>query len=255
MYFVFAVIALCSSAFANSDDYTVGAGDILDIELYGEDISGAYQVSSTGTISFPHVGEVEVGGLTPFAAEQALRQKLLAGYYIDPQLSVRVKEYRSQRIEVVGAVKEPGLYYLEGATTVRAITAKAGGVVSERSNGRVVLTKTTGKQIVLPLHELDGPGGDILLAAGDIVDVDEGAVVYVGGQVENPGTVGFIDGLTVSQALHRAGGPTQLARLSGAYLLRGGDKLSINLKRVLKGKEPDITMEPGDQLVIQESHL
>jgi protein involved in polysaccharide export with SLBB domain len=79
--------------------------------------------------------------------------------------------------------------------------------------------------------------------------------VWVGGEVQRPGSIGYVDGLTVTQALMKAGGPTGVARLSGAYLVRDGDRISVNLKRMLRGKDADFVMEPNDRLVIQESPL
>ena len=84
-----------------SADYRIGPGDKLHVEVYGEDFGGSFQVASNGEISFPFCDMVPLGELTVFEAEQKLRDCLADGYLNDPQLSVRVEEYRSQRVEVL----------------------------------------------------------------------------------------------------------------------------------------------------------
>jgi polysaccharide export outer membrane protein len=119
----------------------------------------------------------------------------------------------------------------------------------------VVVTRPNGDRFQVPLDEIEGEPGRLLLGRGDVVSIDEGEVVYVGGEVAKPGAIGFVDGMTVTQALMKAGGPTPVAQLKGAYLLRAEDRIPVNLRRMLRGKDGDFTMEPGDRLVIRESPL
>ncbi|MEZ4238644.1 MAG: polysaccharide biosynthesis/export family protein [Myxococcota bacterium] len=249
--------AAASAPAASPADYHIGAGDILQVEVYGEDIGGKFVVGSNGEIRFPFCDLVPLGQLTVFEAEQSLKTCLSDGYINNPQVSVRIDEYRSHRVEVLGAVGKPGPYYLQGETTLRAVIGQAGGIQADKTTGRVVVTRQGGERLVVLETEVDGAGGDLRLERGDVVSVEEGAVVYVGGEVEKPGAVNFTDGLTVTQALMRAGGPTGIARLRGAYLLREGedDRISVNLRRMLRGKDADLVMRPGDRLVIQESPL
>ena len=253
------IAAVCSSALspahATPDGYLVGVGDMLHVEVYGESFGGDFVVGPTGTIRFPYCDVVEVGNETVFAVEAALRDCLSDGYLNNPQISVRIGEYRSQRIEVLGAVGKPGVYFLEGETTLRSVIGQAGGVQADKTTGRVVVSRGA-ERIVVLLEEVEGPKGGLSLSRGDVISVEEGAVVYVGGEVENPGAIGYIDGLTVTQALMKAGGPTGLARLRGAFLLREGEpRMSVNIRRMLRGKDADFLMKPGDKLVVQESPI
>lgn len=247
---------LLAPALAGSADYRIGPGDVLRLEVYGETFGGDFVVGSTGAISIPYCNLVPVGGLTALEAEGAVRTCLADGYLVDPQVSLRVSDYKSQRVEVMGAVTRPGLYYLTGEqTTLRAVLGQAGGVQTEKSVGRVVVTHANGDKAVVPTDEVLGPPGDIQLAAGDSISVDEGELVWVGGEVQRPGSIGYVDGMTVTQALMKAGGPTGVARLSGAYVVRDGDRIAVNLKRMLRGKDADLVLRPDDRLVIQESPL
>src|SRR5262249_42754837 len=139
--------------------------------------------------------------------------------------------------------------------TLRAILGQAGGVQAERSVGRVVVTRPNGDKVILPVDEVLGPQGDLELERGDSINIDEGELVWVGGEVQRPGAVGYVDGMTGTQALMKAGGPTGVARLSGAYLLRDGDRITVNLKRMLRGKDADLVMRPNDKLVVSESPI
>jgi polysaccharide export outer membrane protein len=243
------------AATTEAPDYLVGPGDVLKVEVYGESFGGTFVVGSNGAISMPFCDAVPVGDLTVSGAEDALRACLADGYLIDPQVSVRIEDYKSQRVEVLGAVVKPGLYYLQGETTLRSVIGQAGGIQSEKSTGRVVVTRNNGDRFQVPLDEIEGEPGRLLLARGDVISIDEGEVVYVGGEVAKPGAIGFVDGMTVTQALMKAGGPTPVAQLKGAYLLRAEDRIPVNLRRMLRGKDGDFTMEPGDRLVIRESPL
>ncbi|MEQ1506263.1 MAG: polysaccharide biosynthesis/export family protein [Myxococcota bacterium] len=241
---------------ASSPDYEIGPGDVLKVEIHGETFGGSFVVGSDGDVSIPYCGMLDLGAHTVFAAEIAIRDCLADGYLVDPQVSVSVEEYRSQKVEVLGAVAKPGLYYLQAAeNTLRAVIGKAGGIQSEKSIGRVVVNRANNEQLVVLLDELSGPAGEFELQRGDVITVGEGEVVYVGGEVQKPGAIGYLDGMTVTQALMKAGGPTGIARLRGAYLLRADDRISVNLRRMLRGKDGDFVMEPGDRLVIQESPL
>lgn len=236
-------------------DYRIGAGDVLSVEITGEDFGGSFVVGSNGEISLPYCNRVEVGERSVFDAEASIRACLADGYLVDPQVSVRIEQYRSQRVEVLGAVAKPGLYYLEGETTLRSVIGQAGGVQADKSTGRVVVTRSDGERFVYLQDEVQGPAGTMALMRGDVISVEEGQVVYVGGEVEKPGAIGFTDGMTVTQALMKAGGPTGIARLRGAYLLRNDDRIAVNLRRMIRGKDGDFVMLPGDRLVIQESPL
>lgn len=251
------MLSTIAIAFAGTtvSEYRVGAGDVLHVEVYGEDFGGEFNVGSGGSIRFPYCDVVDVGNDTVFEIEETLRTCLAAGYLNDPQVSVRVDQYRSRPVELLGAVGKPGIYYLQGGeTTLRSVIGQAGGIQSEKTTGRVVVSRGSERFVFLQ-DEIQGPPGSLPLQKGDVISVEQGEVVYVGGEVEKPGAIGFIDGMTVTQALMKAGGPTGIARLRGAYLLRAEDRIAVNLRRMLRGKDGDFVMLPGDRLVIQESPL
>lgn len=246
----------CSTAVAQTPtDYALGPGDVVNIKVHGHDLGRSdFIVGSDGTISFPYVGQVEFSELNVLEAEEELERLLRDGYINLPEVTIQVAEHRSQRIEVLGAIGKPGLYYLDGPTSIRGLIAKAGGVKSQV--GGVILLTRGSETVRIGMSDLEGPAGDQLVQAGDVVAIDsEGAMIYLAGSVNKPGAIQYTEGLTVSQALIRGGGESGIGRLSGTYILRDDERISVNLKRVLKGKDADFELRPGDRVVVPESAL
>ena len=91
-------------------DYVVGPQDVLTITSYDQaDLSGKFTLEADGTFTFPLIGRVNAGGLTLRALEGALKKRLKGeGFFNNPQITVSVETYRSQKIFVVGEVRTPG---------------------------------------------------------------------------------------------------------------------------------------------------
>ncbi|NCG17534.1 MAG: hypothetical protein GWP91_00775 [Rhodobacterales bacterium] len=249
--------ALSSTAIAGDESYRIGPKDVLSVEVYGEEEpSRDYKVSAAGLLSMPFLEPVQVQGLTPEEAASLLTGMSLDGFYNNPQISVRVSEHLSQQVKVLGAVKKPGVYHLEGPSSLLEILGEAGWIDVQKSSDQVRIVRTTGEIITVGLQELvNGGAASVTVLPGDLVSVVAGAVVYVGGEVEKAGSVMFFEGLTVMQALLKVGGPNETAKLRGAYVMRDGEKIPVNLKRISDGRESDYEMRPGDQLFLKESPI
>ena len=132
--------------------YKIGPLDTLDISVFQvPDLTKSVQVSSTGTINLPLVGEIAVAGRTAQEVERDLTSRLGAKYLQNPQVTVYVKDYNSQRVTVDGAVKRPGVYPIKGETSLSQVVAEAGGMDGGlRLDGACVKTeqrKTLGCEI------------------------------------------------------------------------------------------------------------
>ena len=111
------------------DDYQIGAHDLLDISVFQvPDLSRTVRVNSRGLISLPLIGSVQAGGLTSDQLETTIARKLSENYLQDPQVSVFIKEYISQRVTIEGSVQKAGVYQLTGPTTLLQAIAMASGV-------------------------------------------------------------------------------------------------------------------------------
>jgi polysaccharide export outer membrane protein len=109
-------------------DYRIGPEDLLEIQVFGVDqLTRTVRVNARGMISLPLVGNLELGGLTAQQAEALIVARLAESFLQDPQVSLFIKEYTSQRVTIEGAVNKPGVYPLRGPTTLLQSLAVAGG--------------------------------------------------------------------------------------------------------------------------------
>lgn len=115
----------------DAEDYRIGPQDLLELQVFGVDaLNRNVRVNSRGFISLPLIGLTQAAGLTPEQLEEALATKLAKDYLQNPQVSVFIKEFTSQRVTVEGAVKMPGVYPLKGRTSLLQVLAVAAGLTS-----------------------------------------------------------------------------------------------------------------------------
>jgi polysaccharide export outer membrane protein len=137
---------------ASPRDYRIGPEDLIEIQVFGVDqLTRTVRVNNRGQISLPLVGNLEVGGMTAQQAEALVVKRLAESYLQDPQVSLFIKEYTSQRVTIEGAVNKPGVYPLRGPTTLLQSLAVAGGQASLSDMTEVMLFRadTTGKRETL----------------------------------------------------------------------------------------------------------
>ncbi len=159
---------------------TVGPGDVFEVSIVGEkDLPKEYRVQPDGTIDFPYIKRVKVGGLEPQDIASLLRQKLAdAKMLTDPQLSIVVKQYYSKKVSVVGQVTKPGtIPWTEGLKLVDALS-QSGWFTPLADSNHVTLTRNVapGKTVtaVISVDAItDGQQGDILLQAGDTIKIGQ----------------------------------------------------------------------------------
>lgn len=156
-----------------SKSYKVGPRDVLDITVFqAPELSKTIQVSEVGTLNFPLIGEVYASGKTAREIEQELRNKLGAKYLQNPQVSVFVKDYFSQRITLEGAVKRPGVYPIAGGMSLLQALAEAQGFDDSASHTVVLFRNEDGRRMAAQFDVAnirDGSAEDVLLQAGDVI--------------------------------------------------------------------------------------
>jgi polysaccharide export outer membrane protein len=247
-------------------NYVVGAQDMLTITSYDQaDLSGKFTVEADGTFTYPMIGRVKAGGMTLRQVEAQVKKQLKdEGFFNNPQITVSMDQYRSQKIFVVGEVRTPGPYPLSGDMNLIEALARAGSTLPTASGEAVIVHPTSGHVTgpVLPNQDdadntvridlRDLQNGSLsqnaALQDGDTIFVPRAESVYVFGQVKNPGAYALQQkNTTVLQALSLAGGVTDrgsTGRIKIARMVKGG-------KQEFRVKLSDM-VQPGDTIIVQE---
>lgn len=262
-----AILALAQSAAAQgrTTDYTVGPHDVLQITTLDEpSLTNRFRVDADGSISFPYLGRVVVGGLTTTAIEARLKEELVRKEIFNPgkvQISVDVAEFRSRVVYIFGAVRTAGEYKLIGDMSLIAALAQAGGLLAGASNEIRIMRPRAGQPqgAVLPEQQQNAEittvrvsdlqsgvmAQNIPLRDGDTIWVPAAERFYVSGQVKNAGGYVHERGLTVQQAIALAGGITELGSDKRITIERMVD----TKKRTLKAKLSD-PVQPNDTITV-----
>jgi len=148
-------------------DYILGSEDVLEIIVWGhDDLKREIPISLEGRISFPLIGEVEAAGKTTQQFEKSIAKKLAEGYIIHPQVTVTVKEYKSQKFFIMGEVEKPGKFDLEPGTTVMMAISLGGGLTEKAAPGRTIIRreeKGEKKEFKITMDTLVQPNDTIIV--------------------------------------------------------------------------------------------
>ena len=248
-------------------DYVIGAQDVLTITSYDQaDLTGKFTVEADGTFTFPMIGRVRAGGSTLRQVEAQMKKQLKdEGYFNNPQITVWVETYRSQKIFIVGEVRTPGSYVLSGDINLIEALARAGSTLPTASDQALIVHPVAGGGTAAPVLPADETpdhivrvdlralqsgraGENAALRDGDTIFVPRAKSVYVFGQVKNPGAYALQQkNTTVLQALSLAGGVTDRGSTGRIKIARmvNGNKLELHVKLA------DI-VQPGDTIIVQE---
>ena len=275
-----------SPAFVNlsgfSNDYQVGAGDVLDIQVLGHpEMAHGLRVSNSGEISFPMLGLIPVGDLTIFDIEAAIASRLQQKQLMQqPEVMVTVREYHAKPIYVSGAVVNPGEFIMSEELTVADAILLAGGLQFNAADEGLVhrrvpaasetatLSTSGGIEVIkvnlTPLKEGRFLEDALPLRRGDVVIVPEQYMnaFYVVGEVTDPRNFFYQPTRTLmaSQAISWAGGPTRTAKMSDGMLVRYDEQgkreeLKVDYAAILKGNQPDFAVRPNDIIFIPGSRV
>jgi len=247
----------------------LGSEDLLEINVFEvPQLDRKVRISSMGTISLPLVGDIRAEGLTPGELERRIQSALAANYVKDPHVSIFVEEHGSKRVSVLGAVGKPGVYEMLGPRRLLQVLAQAGGLTEEAGGELYVIRRAGEEEVsqevidVVSLMTNKDPALDVEIRPGDVVTVpmDRLTFVYVDGAVNHPGRIEQPSSrpITLLQAMAKAGGSTMRANLKKVQILRkldGGGQavLSVDVRKVRKGADPDPVLQDGDVVVVPET--
>jgi polysaccharide biosynthesis/export protein len=210
---LFALIFSAVCGFAQAEDVVLGPSDVVKISVYNNpDLTLETRISQTGSISFPLIGQVNVGGLTVPAAEAKIAGLLVSGGFVrKPQVNILVTSPQSQLVSVLGQVAKPGRYPVDGKHGLIDILALAGGVLPEGGDVVYLIRKRDGVSTkeTVDLVKMMRAGDlklNLDLTTGDVVFVERAPRFYIYGEVQKPGAYRLEPNMTVQQALSVGGG-------------------------------------------------
>jgi len=242
------------------------------------ELSREYQVRSDGNIEMPFLGKIEAQKKTSAELATLIRHRLRDGYLVDPQVSVIVKQI-SRQFFIQGAVRNPGVYNIEGRPSLLELITIAGGLnPSYGATAFIIRGVRTGPDEVAtvpgsdseprPDYELRKANINALLRGdfaenvaiepGDIVHIPPTDVFFVAGEVKAPGSFPLKEGTTLRQAISLAQGANPLASPGKAVIFRedaGGQKreIPVDVGAVMRGRRPDVPILANDVIVIPNS--
>lgn len=261
--------------------YVLGPGDLVGVHVLDTDEIGdrPFRIDGDGYVRLPLAGRVKASGLTTEQLEDTITDRLKT-YIKQPEVTVYVQEYQSQRVSILGSVKNPGIHQLEGDRTLIEVLASAGGpsddagttvrITRAIERGRIPLASATddptGRYSVADVNLRDittgkDPAANILIAPDDLISVPRAQMVYVIGNVFRPG--GYIVAtdtpVSVLKVVSTAGGVSGGAAPNKTRILRrvagnpNRSEIPVRLKEILYGKAADIVLQPEDILVVPPS--
>lgn len=211
-----------------ASEYRLGAGDAIKILVYQHpDLTLETRVSEAGSISYPLIGSVNIGGQTLEGAEKTIAAALSKGDFVrQPQVTVSLVQTRSNQVAVLGRTNRPGRYALETSTMrLTDVLAMAGGVAENGADIAVVSGARAGKPFrkeidIAALFAEGGSESDVHVTGGDTIYVHRAPMFYIYGEVQRPGAYRVERGMTVMQGLAQGGGPTLRGSEKGLRLYR-----------------------------------
>jgi polysaccharide export outer membrane protein len=249
--------------------YRIGPGDMLDIRVFNRPqfSRDGVRVDSSGMIRMPLIeGEIRAACQTESELAAEITRRYLE-YLRSPQVDVFIKEYNSQPVAVIGAVKLPSRFQLTRRVRLLELLTFAGGLTDKA--GRSVQVVHTGTGIscdsqsenvatsgldnyvlsaTLKGDELSNP----FLQPGDVISVSEADQIFVVGNVIRPSAIALKEQITVTRAIAMAGGTMPDTKKDRVRIVRQTPgtvektEIFVDLRAIDKHQAPDVVLMAGD---------
>lgn len=261
-----AVLSCTMAAPAQQESLLIGPGDLLQVDVIDTpEMEQQVRVPDNGNISLAYIGPIQVANQTPAAAALLIQNALIAKQVmLHPQVLLRVEEFATGGVTVLGQVKNPGDYQISTPQSILKVLSMSGG-----------LTELADRHIVIRRHDGSAPVSyfasnnprqaieDVIqVFPGDTVLVAKAPVVYILGDVSRPGGYAITTNdshLSLLQAIAVAGSARNTSKQSRVCLIRksqsGTHEQRIHLDKIEKGKAPDLELEANDVLYVPFSWM
>jgi len=250
--------------------FLLGVGDQLKLEISGhqESIAATF-VTPDGMVYFDLAEGIRAEGMTLQQLREALESSL-AKYYRNPVVSVSLTELRSRRVWVLGNVSEPGLYPLTQRMSLIDAISSGGGILTSRATGTTIQMADLSHSFIIRKGKMLPVDFEALVLKGDmsqniILQPDDyiylpsvtNQEIFVLGAVRKPKAVGYKENLGLIGALAEVEGPKHGAYYQRMLVIRGSltdPKVAVvNYDSIVKGKERDVPLRPGDIVWVPRS--
>ncbi|MCB0333628.1 MAG: polysaccharide export protein, partial [Bdellovibrionales bacterium] len=263
--------------------YRIGPGDEIEINVFDvSELNQTVSVRQSGFLTLPLIGAVRASGMSELELQNEIEERLKK-YVRNPEVSLSMTKYASQKVGVMGAVKEPGSYPLKkGQNTLTELLSQAGGISQDAGStiqfipvelsglaganeaeirAQLTLNEShrNGSQgsnsINIALDDILGTSGamplEIPVRGGDMVLIPAAGKVLVEGEVEQRGAYTLSQRMSLLGALAAAGGITYSAKIDEVEVMRQNDtgeprRLVVNLEDILSGMQRDVRLRNGD---------
>jgi polysaccharide export outer membrane protein len=266
-------------------EYKLGNGDLVNIDVFDvPQLTRDVRIDDSGHISLPLLPErIVARGLSTIQLQDKIAELLKAGGLVtNPEVTVSLREQRSQPITVIGSIKLPQVIQSLRPMSVLEVLSACGGITDEAGSVLLVTRKVPAdvsaktdsgepdllakpQTFTVDLWDLlnsPTPKDNIMIVGGDIVTVPRAGIFYIVGAVSHPG--GFIlsndaDQMTALKALALSGGVTSTSKANEAVIVRKdpstgiNKEIPVNLKKLLERKGPDAKMQANDILFVPDS--
>jgi polysaccharide biosynthesis/export protein len=250
-----AIFSSLLPAISLAEDYLVGAGDVLKIDVYDNpDLKTTVRVTTNGMIVMPLLGQVKVSGLKVSDVTQKLTRYLADGYLINPQVNIFIEDFRSKKAVILGQVYRPGIVEIRGTTSFLETISSAGGL-KEAAGDVATIKRISGEKQEVIIVDIKSmvEGGDlsqnIPIHDGDTIYISKGGMCYVTGEVKNPDAYSCDKDTTVLKLIARSGGFTGKASKSSVRIVR----LVDGEKTIYKDVDLHGEVQANDIIVVPES--
>jgi polysaccharide export outer membrane protein len=259
-------------------EYRIGKDDLVEVAVFEiPDLAATSRVTASGAISMPLLGPVAVIGRTPQEVERSIEEALREKYITEPHVTVFVREYASQPVSVIGAVKMPGIYQIKGQKLLLDMLAMAQGLDTTAGNNiQVIRAKKSSEAAAdqesqpaettsISIEDLFENGKtelNVPISAGDTINVLRAGSVFVVGEVVRPNEFVLRNGknVTLSQAIALANGFTKDAKKVECTVIRyhqdgSKEEIRADAAKILRGQAEDVKMLPNDILFVPANKL
>jgi polysaccharide biosynthesis/export protein len=273
------------------EDYRIGARDVIEIHVDdAPELSVTAAVNADGTFLMPYLKRVKALSKTPEELSREIADGLRGRYLKDPNVIVAVKQFYSRSFFILGAVKKPGVYQIEGRPPLMKLLTLAGGPAENRGSTAFIIREIKKKdpgdtrlravsgsstpeaaapeepEYDIKLININGMfkglglgGKDSYLEPGDIVNIPPADVFYVAGEVNAPGSFPLSEGTTLRQAIALSQGTTMNAALGSGVIFRQDAttgkrvEIPVDVGAVMKAKKDDIAIMANDIVIVPNS--